>query len=548
MTRTRSSVSRFALSLACALAAVGAAGAQTVLLELEGASDRDFYGWSFDAADLNGDGRTDLIVGAAWHDGAIPQQGLVEARSLPDGALLWRRVGGADGAVLGSLVSVVGDIDGDGTPDVLLGAPGFELPGGFTREGRALIVPGADGTTLRTHDGPSFQEEFGSRGGAVGDVDGDGVGDYGIGAFWNWDPIFPGPPDPAGTTLFSGADGAPLRLPAINQGRDLQPAGDVDGDGTADWLLTRLALQWEQPEALLRSGLNGAPLDSEALPDGGLVAVGAALDVSGDGLPEYAFAWGPSDGQQLIELRGAGGLHAGLVLSSQEVAEHGFARALDGRADLNGDGVADLLVGLPSSPAGGVAAGEVRLLSGVDLSELARLTGENELGELGHGVRALGDVDGDGVADWAVSEPSHTASAPGRPGRVLVVSGGALGWVDLGQGLAGTRPPPQLTGSGALLPGTVAELALSGALQGAPAHVVAGFSALDAVFKGGVMGPAPDLILSGLFTDGSGALALATTWPELPPATSVWFQVWVEDAGGPAGFSASNTVSATNAP
>jgi hypothetical protein len=85
--------------------------------------------------------------------------------------------------------------------------------------------------------------------------------------------------------------------------------------------------------------------------------------------------------------------------------------------------------------------------------------------------------------------------------------------------------------------------------QGPPSTattLIAGVSALQAPFKGGVLVPVPDVLLPGLPLDASGALSLQSTWPASAPAGfSFWLQFWTPDAGAPKGFAASNGVMGT---
>jgi hypothetical protein len=72
------------------------------------------------------------------------------------------------------------------------------------------------------------------------------------------------------------------------------------------------------------------------------------------------------------------------------------------------------------------------------------------------------------------------------------------------------------------------------------AHLVLGFAELNADFKGGVMVPTLDLLVSPLLIDGAGTLALSSPLPKGLPALTIYTQLWIEDIDGPAGFSASN--------
>jgi hypothetical protein len=123
---------------------------------------------------------------------------------------------------------------------------------------------------------------------------------------------------------------------------------------------------------------------------------------------------------------------------------------------------------------------------------------------------------------------------------------GTSPWTLLGGGLAGAGGVPLLTGDGTLAAGDAVALQLSGAAPAAPASLVVGLSALNAPFKGGVLVPAPDALLSGLVTDALGGWLLAGTWPAgVPSGTSAWFQAWVTDAAGPTGLAASGGLLAT---
>ena len=122
-------------------------------------------------------------------------------------------------------------------------------------------------------------------------------------------------------------------------------------------------------------------------------------------------------------------------------------------------------------------------------------------------------------------------------------------WSNLGFALAGGSGPPQLAGQGALVPGAHVSLSLTHALPNAPLLLVAGLSAVQLPFKGGVMVPAfqaPQGLIVPLATNGAGALTLAGTWSAaVPSGTTLYAQGWLPDAGAVAGFAASNAVSAT---
>jgi hypothetical protein len=119
-------------------------------------------------------------------------------------------------------------------------------------------------------------------------------------------------------------------------------------------------------------------------------------------------------------------------------------------------------------------------------------------------------------------------------------------WSDVGDGLAGTSGlTPFLTGSGALEPASAGSILLTNAKPSSPAYLLVGLAHLDGAFKGGTMVPNP-LLLLPLTTNASGGLTLSWLhWPAgLPAGTELLVQYWIVDPGGPAGFSASNGLSA----
>ncbi len=124
-------------------------------------------------------------------------------------------------------------------------------------------------------------------------------------------------------------------------------------------------------------------------------------------------------------------------------------------------------------------------------------------------------------------------------------------WTDLGNALVGANGNPVLVGTGSLVGDTQLTLALGDAAASAAATLVVGFDTLGAPFKGGILVPSPDIVLSGFVTTPGGALSLTANWPSgLVDGTDFTFQWWISDAVGPKGFAASNAVRgvATDAP
>ncbi len=165
-------------------------------------------------------------------------------------------------------------------------------------------------------------------------------------------------------------------------------------------------------------------------------------------------------------------------------------------------------------------------------------------------------VSGDTVVVGAPNEASAATGVDGDQSSNAVNNSGAAyvfdldllpdPWTDVGSGLAGVSGVPVLAGTGTLIGGDPVSLALSNANPNSTVGFILGFSFLGAPFKGGTLVPAPDLLVTGLPTDGSGTLVINSTWPTgIPSGSQFWMQEWIADPAGPEGFSASNGLLAT---
>lgn len=107
-----------------------------------GESDFDLYGWRVTAVgDLDLDGAQDVAVSAVQFNQALPPRpGFVDVLSGRDGHLLFRTFGATPGALFGNGLAGVGDIDGDGQPDLGIGAPTDAVGGAYA--GAVRVVRG----------------------------------------------------------------------------------------------------------------------------------------------------------------------------------------------------------------------------------------------------------------------------------------------------------------------------------------------------------------------------------------------------------------------
>ncbi|MGH7150159.1 MAG: integrin alpha, partial [Planctomycetota bacterium] len=467
----------------------GASG--DLLLSWTGAVDSRF-GWSVGGCgDVDGDGVADVVVGAPSMFFLLAPPG-VTVFSGATGAVLRNWVD-PPGTGFGEAAAGVGDIDGDGTPDVAAGAPMVGMAAG----GEARVYSGSTGALLRLI--PGNGGAFGSALARAGDVDDDGVPDLVVGAPQSW----AGGIGAGQARVYSGANGAILRSwngtgVQAAFGSSVAGGGDVDGDGRPD-----LAV--------------GAP---------GSGSVG-------------------SPGQASVFSGATGG--AIFVRSGISIGEGlGISVAIDG--DANGDGWADLAVGVPGAYGPGGTSGVVRIFAGPAGNLVDTLqAGPAEI-HFGMSVAFAGRVDVGACDDLVIGAPSNGMSGNGMASIRSSGVGGPFGFTDLGNSLAGSGGlAPRLRGLGLLQVGTTVTLAVRQALGGTIGVLAVGASIANVPAFQGILVPYPDLVVTGLMVNGAGEASISTLIPPppLPPGTTIYLQALFLDAGAPQSVSFSNALSVT---
>jgi FG-GAP repeat/FG-GAP-like repeat len=239
--------------------------------------------------DVNGDGVPDVI---AWEDDAYSGS-KVNVYSGATGQMLYflDRYSNPNEwtSKFGKALDFVGDIDGDGCDDFVVGDPESSLGG--SRFGAAFVFSGADGAVLFKFPGPQNQSYYGDAVAGPGDMNGDGVPDIAVGApLYTGIGIYSGM-----VQVFSGADGALLFHLEGDQALDslggkLSDAGDVNADGRMDLLI--LGKLDSRSNGLCRvfSGLDGSVLTTQR--GNNVEAYGRSIagggDLNGDGFPDFA--------------------------------------------------------------------------------------------------------------------------------------------------------------------------------------------------------------------------------------------------------------------
>ncbi|KAA3614276.1 MAG: hypothetical protein DWQ01_00815 [Planctomycetota bacterium] len=150
------------------------------LWQFDGDNVWDFFATSVSGAnDLNQDGFRDVFVGAPGASGNY-----AHAYSGLNGSLLFRFEGFGSGAVYGSSVSSAGDVNGDGFPDLLVGAEGEWSHSGLRGAGAAYVYSGVDGSILDRIDGEGENFALGFSVSGAGDANGDGLADIVVGSIF----------------------------------------------------------------------------------------------------------------------------------------------------------------------------------------------------------------------------------------------------------------------------------------------------------------------------------------------------------------------------
>jgi len=346
------------------------------------------------AGDVDGDGRPDFVVGAPRADpGSSPDDAgrayiFDNAGEFP---LSLVSPNEQSGGLFGFSVSGIGDVNGDDLSDVIVGAIDEDPDSNSVNAGRAYVFSGSDGTLIHTLISPCGEQSDGHFGWSVcgtGDVDDDGVPDIIVGA--TGENPTPSETGPGRAYVFSGATGAVVYAFA---------SPDMENGGGFGW-----SVSWTR-------------------------------DANGDGRADFIVGapfdepdWFIIDSGQVYVFCGATGDLLWPMADYPYSERWGyFGSSVSGADDLNDDGYSDVVVGAPDIDPFNCpeAAGAAYVLSGASGEMIWMLQSPNpeEFGRFGRSVSVIGNVSGDGLPEVLVGAMSEDPGAsPNAAGRAYVLT------------------------------------------------------------------------------------------------------------------------------
>ncbi len=454
----------------------------TYTVHQDGTPVRDASFTTLTKDDINGDGFADLIVGALWA-GQMTRDGRFyilygTAAGMPTCDLSGTCTPGAklSGALhdyMGISNDIVGDVNGDGYEDFIVGAP--QTSG--TREGTAYVFAGGTGLTGTLNVSQAHATITATAGGVLddlgysvagaGDMNGDGYDDVVIGAPMIGDDgkayVFLG-----GTTLTGTLDVAAAAQTVTGSGTEFMAAmvdgaGDVNADGYDDIILSSASghayVFYGAPT--LATARAAAAADARLIGTNEFgKSVAGVGDVDGDGKADVLVG-DPTPGavprSAYVFLGGqlTGDVAAGAASSTITVPNGNddlFARTLTGAGDVDNDGRDDLLIGgFTASP--GADRGQAYLFLGsqlpanlTDADANAKFTGATGGDNLSLGLKGAVDFNNDGFDDIVLGAPQYGLISPGK-GFAYVFNGSAASIATCDLSTTPTCPTAKITGA-----------------------------------------------------------------------------------------------------
>jgi hypothetical protein len=383
------------------------------------------------AGDVNGDGYSDVIVGANGYSVNIGRAYIYFGGEILNNVPDITMTGEAAGVYFGNSVSTAGDVNGDGYADVIVGAQKYS-----SNTGRAYIYFG--GAVMNNISdliitGSAAGDYLGSSVSTAGDVNGDGysdviVGSEGYSSGFGRAAVYLGGTamDNTADVILSGATGN------SNFGNSVSSAGDVNGDGYSDVILGAKGYNTTTGRAYIYLGgslmNNSADLTMTGETTGNYFgeSVSSAGDVNGDGYSDVIVGAGGNSGyigKAYIYLGGFVMNNISDITMTGEIAINVFGSSVSSAGDINGDGYSDIIVGAYSYNSG---AGRAYIFFGGSfMNNIAdiTMTAEVDNNNLGISVSSAGDFNGDGYSDLIAGASGFNSAI----GSANIYTGSAIG-------------------------------------------------------------------------------------------------------------------------
>jgi hypothetical protein len=348
------------------------------------------------AGDINADGYEDVIIGARDAENKKGAVYIYSGAAL-SGPPLATITGNTDNDNLGHSVSAAGDVNNDGYDDVIIGAPNVNFRAGavYIFGGSSLVGSKSASDALAAIGGQSAGDELGHAVSGIGDVNGDGSDDILIGAWQTPSGGTRGSAYVFSGAALSGTLTVTDAMAAINSNNDgdlfgssVSGARDVNADGVPDIIIGAYGSNVAGPargSVYLFSGasLSGTKTLGEALAavngqndnDQLGFSVSGAGDVNADGYDDVIVGANQADAGG--DMRGSVYVFSGATLAGPKTTADALAaingaadfdnlgQGVSGAGDVNLDGYADVLVG---SSAIGTDKGAAYLFHGASLA------------------------------------------------------------------------------------------------------------------------------------------------------------------------------------
>ncbi|MBL0055232.1 MAG: FG-GAP repeat protein [Chitinophagaceae bacterium] len=421
------------------------------------------FGWSVaPAGDVNGDGYSDVIMGARLYDNGQTDEGIFNVYHGSGSGINTTPVtsveGNTNNLYLGYSVAPAGDVNGDGYSDVLVGATGYS--NGQGNEGEFLVYPGsASGvstTASASAESNQVNAAMGNSVGCAGDVNGDGYSDILVGV-----PGYSNGQSNEGAAFFYPGSASGIN-PAVNTvlennlagstlGTAVAGAGDVNGDGYSDVVVGSMgysnvestegaAFVFHGYAAGLSTTPNSTPDDADQFAAQFGISIANAGDVNGDGYSDVIIgAWQYDDGfvdegKAFVYHGSATGLSATPNSTPDDADQAGawFGESVAGAGDVNGDGYSDVIIGAYKYDDGFVDEGKAFVYhgsaAGLSASPVNTPDDADQLdARFGVSVAGAGDVNGDGYSDVIIGCYRYNDGASTDEGLAFVYHGSATG-------------------------------------------------------------------------------------------------------------------------